>query len=201
MPDSPFYKGLSRYFSERQLEKIQASKIGIAGLGGLGSNLALCLARCGVGGFCLVDHDRVDWSNLNRQQYWPEQVGQFKTDALAETLTALNPDMRLTLLRERLTRENLPSILAFCPIWAEALDRPESKAMFVNAAAGKASFLVCASGICGIGGEPLKVRKTPGLEVVGDFCTGYDQAHPYAPRVLQAASLMADRIMAHILAM
>ena len=65
-------------------EKLSKGRVAIAGLGGLGSNVAFALARIGVGHLHLIDFDEVDLTNLNRQQYYLRHVGMKKTEALQE---------------------------------------------------------------------------------------------------------------------
>ncbi len=124
--------GLGRYLLPEQLDRLRAARVGLAGAGGLGSNAALMLARCGIEDMLLLDHDVVEPSNLNRQQYWPRHLGRPKVEALAELLRELNPDMRVEARRLRLCPANLPDILPACPIWVEALDDAEAKTMLVE---------------------------------------------------------------------
>lgn len=194
------HEGLSVHFSGDQLKKLRAAKIGIAGAGGLGSNVAMLLARCGMENFTIIDDDVVDASNLNRQHYWPDQLGQQKIRAIAAHLLKLNPDVRLNLHDLRLTAQNLPPILASCPIWVEALDNVATKRLLVEKAQELDRFTVAASGLAGFGGEPLGKRRLGNLVVVGDFHTAVSpQNPPLAPRVMQAASLMADTVLEYIL--
>ena len=68
---------------------MRSSRIGIAGLGGLGSNIAAALARSGVGHLILADFDTVELSNINRQLYTLNHIGQKKAEALPMILTAI----------------------------------------------------------------------------------------------------------------
>src|SRR5665647_898985 len=77
--------------------RLRDATVGIIGLGGLGSNAAMMLARSGIGHFVLADPDQVDESNLARQLYFPDQLGALKTDALAETLLRIDPALDLTM--------------------------------------------------------------------------------------------------------
>ena len=190
-----FRAGLGRYFDAGQLERLDLATIGIAGAGGLGSNCAVLLARCGIGGFVLVDDDLVEASNLNRQHYWPDQIGMPKVAALAAELCRLNAGLRLEISPMRLGPDNLPAILPRAGIWVEALDEPAAKKMFVEAALLAGRSVAAASGICGYGGEPLQKRRMGRLTVVGDFRTGLCEAPPLAPRVAQAAALLADCVL------
>ena len=132
--------------------KFAAGSVAVCGLGGLGSNVAIHLARAGVGRLHLIDFDRVDISNLNRQQYFPEQLGTYKTEALAETLHRIAPYCEITAETVKLTEENIPKLLAEFPIICEAFDRADQKAMLVNCVLEHLpqAYLIAASGMAGI---------------------------------------------------
>lgn len=197
--DEAFRSGLSRYFSESQLERLANCRVGVAGLGGLGSNIAMLLARSGLQNFLLLDNDVVEWSNLNRQHYFPKHVGLKKTVALSGILRELNPGLDIETCDLRVTGTELPQILVNCPVWVEAFDDAKLKAGFVAAAARQCKFFVCASGICGIGGEPITKKIFKNFHLVGDGQTGMDSENPYAPRVVQAAAMMADSVLEYLL--
>lgn len=194
-------QGLRRYFSEAQLAKLAAVRVGIAGAGGLGSNCAMILARSGVRRFTIADFDRVDASNLNRQFFFPTDVGLPKVEALGRHLLDLDPELDLKLVDGRLEAESLPEVYAGCDILVEALDKAEYKAIFCNLFMGSGAFLVSASGLGGFGGAPMRSRKLGGKMVcVGDFSTEADEANPpLAPRVIQAAAMQADAVLEYIL--
>lgn len=191
--------GLGRYFSAEALKKLRSAYVGIAGAGGLGSNAAMLLARSGIENMRIIDSDHIENSNLNRQHYWPHQIGMAKVEALQENLLNLNPGINLDIHQMHICKDNLDDLLADCPIWLEALDTAVTKAMFVEKALLKGAFVVAASGLCGIGGASMEKRRLGNLTLVGDFVTGLDCAPPYAPRVTQAAALMADCVLVHIL--
>ena len=199
MNENLLYTGLARYFSAAQLERLRAAHVGVAGAGGLGSNAALMLTRCGVGHLLLVDDDVVDASNLNRQQYWPRHVGQPKVRALAEILCALNPDLDVDARVLRLTRSNMTETLACCPCWVEAMDSSEDKSLFVESALLAGCRVASASGMAGCGGPVMGRRRLGRLVQVGDFVTDVSTAPPLAPRVTQAAGLLADAVLEMLL--
>lgn len=201
MPDfCPLKTGLRAHLDEKRLGLLSRATIGIAGAGGLGSNVTMLLARSGIENFLIVDCDYVEPSNLNRQQYWPEQVGLKKVEALGANLMALNPDIRLDLRHMRLNRENLLEILPLCPIWVEALDAAENKSMFVESALLQDRLVIAASGICGCGGLPMRKRRVGRLSLVGDFASSQGPDNPpLAPRVVQAAALIADCVLEYLL--
>ncbi|WP_298034092.1 sulfur carrier protein ThiS adenylyltransferase ThiF [uncultured Desulfovibrio sp.] len=192
-------QGLGRYLLPDQLNKLRAARVGLAGAGGLGSNAALMLARCGVEDLLLLDDDVVEPSNLNRQQYWPRHLGSPKVEALAEVLRELNPDIRVEARRLRLSPANLPGILSACPIWVEALDDAGVKTMLVEHALLNGRMVASASGMGGYGGPAMRKRRLGRLTLVGDFCTDILTAPPLAPRVTEAAALLADAVLEFIL--
>lgn len=157
------------------------------------------LCRSGIGSLILVDHDKVESSNLNRQHFWPRQLGMSKVEALAENLLELNPDLNLDVRNLRLDEENIDSCIRDCEVWAEALDGAQDKTMLVERALLARCRIVSASGLCGYGGKPLQKRKMGNLVLVGDFATSCEMAPPLAPRVTQAAALMADAILEFVL--
>lgn len=199
MPENHLLAGLAAHFGTKELQKLTSAKVGIAGVGGLGSNAAIMLCRSGVGNLILVDYDNVEASNLNRQHYWPKHIGMPKTGALANLLLELNPAVKLDVRPLRLNAANIAACLASCDLWLEALDNPEAKTLLVEEALLAGCKVVSASGICGYGGPPLEKRKMGNLVLVGDFSTSSEMAPPLAPRVNQAAALMADAVLEIIL--
>lgn len=138
---------------EELQNKISAARVAVCGLGGLGSNIAIALARAGVGHLHLIDFDRVDLTNLNRQQYAVGQLGQYKTDALQETLSLVSPYCDVTCDTIQVTEENLPDLLKTEDYICEAFDRAEAKAMLVSGVLEHfpEKYLVAGSGLAGLG--------------------------------------------------
>ena len=153
-------------------EKFAAGRAAVCGLGGLGSSVAIALARAGVGALHLIDFDRVDLSNLNRQQYFADQLGRYKTEALAETLARVAPYCRIRTDTVRITEENLPDLLAEDGVVCECFDRPEAKAMLVSGVREHFpdKYLVAASGMAGLGSaNAIRTRRAFGrLYLCGD---------------------------------
>jgi sulfur carrier protein ThiS adenylyltransferase len=180
--------------------RMKAASVGIAGVGGLGSAVALALARMGVGRLVLVDGDVVEPSNLNRQHYFTDQIGRRKVEAMAETLARVNPFCRVETHPVWLDRENIPAILAGLDVVVEAFDRAEAKVMLIDRVmeALPEVPVVAASGVAGFGtGNSVVIRRmTDRLWVVGDLETG---AAPgtglMAPRVGIAAHHQANAVV------
>lgn len=189
--------GLTRYFSPAQLAKIRAAKVLVAGCGGLGSNVAHMLVRCGFRDLVLVDCDVVEASNLNRQFFFPEQLGQPKARALAQTLLRLNPALRLQTRVQRVEAGGVAALAQGRDLLVEAFDSPASKSAFVTGAIATGKPTVCVSGIAGWGcADAIVTRRWgPHLYCVGDGKTGIDQRPPLAPRVTVAAAKQADLVL------
>lgn len=134
-------------------QKISGARIAIAGLGGLGSNIAISLARMGVGALHLVDFDRVEISNLNRQQYGIRHLGHYKTDALRDVIAQINPYIQVEADCVKVTCENIRALFSCEPIVCEAFDLPENKAMLVSTLLTEcpSCTVIAASGMAGCG--------------------------------------------------
>ena len=192
-------QGLSRYLGREELAKLGAPTVGVAGCGGLGSNACMMLARTGFRRFLLVDFDVVEPSNLNRQHYFPSDVGRPKAEALAAHLRRLSPSIEASVRLERMTEEAADGIVAGADFWLECFDGAESKRLVVERAmlAGKRVF--SASGMAGFGGPAMRRRDLGLLTVVGDFVSDIADHPPLAPRVTQAAAMMADAVVEWVL--
>ena len=146
------YRALEERHGAELQKKLTAASVAVCGLGGLGSNIAIALARAGVGRLHIIDFDRVDISNLNRQQYYPEQLGLYKAEALYDTLSRIAPYCGIRRESVKLTEENIPELLADADIICEAFDAADQKAMLVNTVLEKMpeKYLVSGSGMAGI---------------------------------------------------
>ncbi|MBQ8390694.1 MAG: thiamine biosynthesis protein ThiF [Oscillibacter sp.] len=181
-------------------EKFSAAAAAVCGLGGLGSHIAPALARAGVGKLILIDFDRVELTNLHRQNYKADQVGRYKTEALAENLREIAPYMELELHTERLTEENLEGFLRGADIICEAFDKAEAKAMLVNGVLERfpEKFLVSASGMAGLGSaNAIQTRKiTKRFYLSGDGVSDVSSGLGLvAPRVTLCAAHQALTVL------
>lgn len=197
--ESTLLQGLARYLDEEQIGRLAVPRVGFAGCGGIGSNAAFMLARSGVRRFLLVDDDAVDASNLNRQQFMPEDVGKPKAEALKSLLLRLDPGLDIDARAERMTELNAGRFIACADIWVEAFDAPECKRFLVEQAMLAGKRVVSASGLGGWGGPPMRRRELGLLTIAGDFTTDVAEHPPFAPRVTEAAALMADTVLEWIL--
>lgn len=127
-----FEEAMDKRFSTEIYNKLKKAEVAVAGLGGIGSNTAVSLARSGIGHIHLVDFDEVDLTNLNRQAYTIEHLGRLKTEALKELLLNINPYLNITTETVKVTEENAVDIFKDYPIVCEAFDNPDNKAVLVN---------------------------------------------------------------------
>ncbi len=146
-------KALAERHGKDMQKKFSAATVAVCGLGGLGSNIAISLARAGIGKLILIDFDRVDITNLHRQQYKASQIGINKTDALRDNLLEIAPYVTIETLSVRISENNAEVLLEKADIICEAFDDAESKAMLVNLVLERMTekYLVAASGMAGMG--------------------------------------------------
>ncbi len=185
-------KELNRAFS--------SATVAVCGLGGLGSNIAIALARAGVGKLILIDFDRVDITNLHRQQYKANQIGMAKTVALAENLRETAPYIALEVHTERITEENAVTLLKDADIICEAFDDAECKAMLTNTVLTemRGKYLVAASGMAGLyDANRIKTRKvTSRFYLCGDEeCDVADGIGLVSSRVMVCAAHQAHTVL------
>lgn len=179
---------------------VKKACVGIAGTGGLGSASAIALTRMGIGRLVLADFDVVEPSNLNRQQFFVDQLGQPKVLALRDTLARINPYVEVTAHYTRVDEDNIPEIFGTVDVLVEAFDHAEAKAMLASAflQACPRTPLIVATGLAGhLPSNSIVTRKAgPFLYVVGD---GEAAAGPgrglMAPRVGVAAHHQANAVL------
>lgn len=174
--------------------------VGIAGLGGLGSNIAVMLARSGVRRFVLADFDVVDESNLNRQHYFPRHLNRPKTECIREQLLELSPDIHAEIYTERLDSANMSRIFKDCAIVCEAFDRPECKSELVSVLLSELPdvIIVSGSGMAGFeSSNTIKtVRRMDRLYLCGDGVTEIGGGlRLCAPRVQICAGHQANMVL------
>lgn len=182
-------KALSDRHGEELQNKFSSATVAVCGLGGLGSNISIALARAGIGKLILIDFDRVDITNLHRQQYKASQLGEYKTAALASDLKEIAPYIELESHTVRVTEENAIGLLKDADVICEAFDNAECKAMLTNTVleAMPDKYLVAASGMAGLGSaNSIRTRK-----ITGRFYLCGDEVSDVAA----AGSLVASRVM------
>ena len=185
----------------KELHRAFASAtVAVCGLGGLGSNIAIALARAGIGKLILCDFDRVDITNLHRQHYKASQIGMYKTDALADNLREIAPYISLEVHAERITEGNAVTILKDADIICEAFDDAECKAMLTNTVLSELpdKYLVAASGMAGMGvTNSIRTRRiTSRFYLCGDETSEVsDGIGLVAPRVALCATHQAHTVL------
>ena len=195
---------VNSYLTDAQRTVLEKAKIGVAGLGGLGSNVISHLVRAGIRRFVAADFDVVSASNLNRQFFFADQVGRKKTDALAENLRRIDPDLELDFRDLRLTEENTQDLFSDCDVVVEAFDKADAKTMLIGALADSKIPVVAASGLAGFGkSNDIRVRKAgKNLYLVDDLVSGISpELAPASPRVGIAAAMEANTVVAILLGM
>lgn len=210
--------GLARYMDGGTLARLAVPRVGVLGCGGIGSNVVLFLARSGVRRFLLVDFDRVEASNLNRQCYFPGDLGRLKAEALRDHVLSLDPAIEV---ETRVARVNtgpqesglssadprdpkpalvfLAALLPLADFWVEALDGADDKRRFAETCLTRGVPAVGCSGMGGLGRGEMRVRTVSCLDVVGDFASDVADHPPLAPRVAACAAIMADRVLCRLL--
>ncbi len=196
-PQNILQQGLLRYLSEEQLQKIQSVKVGIGGAGGLGSNVAMILVRTGFHNIEMLDYDVIDPSNLNRQQYFADEVGQLKTEVTHKRLLDINPDLNLIMHNVEWSKDNADQYFNDCDVIVEAFDKLDAKHKFVDYYNSRVSYMVSGVGMAGlIEKKPMSVKKLGNVYFCGDLNTNTEDGHPpMAPRVIQCAAMMAEVIL------
>ena len=187
-------------FPKKMQEKLRNAKVAVAGLGGLGSHIAVMLARSGIGKLRLVDFDVVDVTNLNRQMYFISQLGKPKTEALLETLYQINPYLTYEAVQTKVTPDNVKELFGEYPIVCEAFDKPDQKAMLVRELLMQCpdATVVSGNGMAGYADtNAIKTRQMMRrLYVCGDQSTDVGGGIGLiAPRVAACAAHEANKVL------
>jgi sulfur carrier protein ThiS adenylyltransferase len=198
-----FRANLINKMGKMNFDKVRSVRVGIAGAGGLGSNCALNLVRVGFEKLTIVDFDRVDPSNLDRQFYFLDQVGMYKVEALKINLRRINPGLDLKIIKEKIEKNNVKGVFADCDIVAECLDTAVYKKTLLEELLVMKKFVVAVSGLGGIGSsDDIKTRRVKeDLVMIGDLKSDICQTPALSPRVNVAAAKQADIILEHVLKM
>ena len=200
MTKEEWEQALSKRVGEPLRRTFAEATVAVCGLGGLGSHIALSLARAGVGRLVLIDFDRVDLSNLHRQAYFPSQIGENKTDALRENVLAAAPYVCVRTHCLRLTVQNAAELLEDADVVCEAFDNAECKAMLAECvlAQFKDKYLVACSGMAGFGSvNAITTRRiSPRFYLSGDLKSDVnDGIGLVSSRVMLCAAHQAHTIL------
>ena len=193
-------KALTERHGKELQQAFSSATVAICGLGGLGSNIAILLTRAGIGKLILIDFDRVDITNLHRQQYKASQIGMYKTYALTDNLREINPYIELETHTERIAEENAVTLLQGVDIICEAFDNAEAKAMLTDIVLSELpdKYLVAASGMAGMGmTNSIKTRRiTSRFYLCGDETSEVSEnICLVAPRVALCAAHQALTVL------
>ena len=195
-----WYRALCERHGDKRQKKFSSATVAICGLGGLGSNIAISLTRAGIGKLILIDFDKVDITNLHRQQYKANQIGMKKTEALFENLKEIAPYIELVTHTVRVTEDNAMDVLKDADVICEAFDGAECKAMLTNLVLEKMpdKFLVAASGMAGLGSaNSIRTRKiTSKFYLCGDEESDvHSEGSLVASRVMLCAAHQAHTVL------
>ena len=187
-------------FPEEMRTKLRNARVAVAGLGGLGSNIAVMLARSGIGELLLVDFDTVDVTNLNRQMYLIPQLGKPKAEALPEILYQINPYLTYRSVCIKVTPDNVKELFSEYPIVCEAFDKPDQKAMLVRELLMQCpkTIVVSGNGMAGYAdaNEIRTCQVMKRLYVCGDQSTDVGNGIGLiAPRVAVCAAHEANKVL------
>lgn len=184
-------------------KKLKKAKVCILGLGGLGSNVAVLLARSGIGYLKLIDFDVVEASNLNRQQYRISHIGIKKTEAIKTIIKEINPFVEIDTLDIKVDRENILSVVEDIEIVVEAFDRAETKAMAIEELlTNKNKIVISASGMAGLGSanEVITRKIKENFYLIGDNYSDYEEySGIMSTRVMLCAAHQANTVLRLIL--
>lgn len=177
-----------------------SATVAVCGLGGLGSHLAISLARAGIGKLILVDFDQVELTNLHRQQYRAAQIGKYKTEAMLENLSEIAPYGNIEIHTERITEQNAVELLGGADVICEAFDRAEAKAMLAEVVLTQMpeTYLVAASGMAGLGSaNRIRTRRvTERFYLCGDEVSDVSEGMGLvSPRVMLCAAHQAHTVL------
>jgi len=183
--------------------RLQSYTLGIAGVGGLGSNAAISLARVGIGRFILVDFDRVEESNLNRQYFFREHIGKYKVEVIRELINRIDPTIQVTTYKQRLEPGKMAPFFKDADVIIEALDAAETKTQFIEEIQQKypKKLLVAASGVAGYGHmDRIKTMTCGTLALCYDpKAKSSEEDVLIAPKVCAMANWQADIAITYLL--
>ena len=184
---------------EQIKSKLKDRTVGIAGCGGLGSNCAVALARVGVGKLIICDFDKIDESNLNRQFYFYDQIGQQKAPTLKENINRINPGVEVNAFDIKLDPDSITELFRNCDVIVEAFDRADMKKMIIETVLTemKDKPLVAGIGMAGWGeSNNIQMIQNGNLYICGDGSS--EACHdnpPLAPRVGITAKMQANTVL------
>lgn len=177
--------------------------MGIAGAGGLGSNCAISLARIGIGKIIIADYDIVSKSDLNRQYFFLDQIGEKKVLALKKNISKINRDVEIHVYDLKLNSDKIINVFKDCDVIVEAVDLAETKQMIIETILSQMpdKYIVSGLGIAGYGKNvEIKTRNIDKLYICGDEKTEISEINPpLAPKVGIVANMQANQVIEIVL--
>ena len=158
-------------------EKLKDAKVSILGCGGLGSNIAMTLARSGIGELYLYDFDLIEYSNLNRQNFTLDELGGDKAELTKKKIESTLPYVKCHNQNIYLDTESMDSIVDRTDIFIEAFDNKESKTMLFDYFVGRQDkYLITGNGVSGLGElSDIKIKQIENVIMIGDFNSNPDE--------------------------
>ena len=170
-------------------------KVGIAGAGGIGSNVAVNLVRYGICDFIIADFDIVEPSNLNRQFYFYHQIGKKKVDMLENNLKLINAAVTVEKKDIRLTKDNMFQVFTGCGVVVDGFDKADEKKLFIEIFSQTDKLVVSASGIAGQEIDKIKTKKMGNCYIAGDFESDIAEFKVFSPKIQIVAAIMSNIII------
>ncbi len=167
--------------------KLKAAKVFVAGVGGLGSISSYYLTAAGIGHLRIVDRDKVDSSNLNRQIiHWTDDVGSYKADSGRRKLERLNPNCTIEAIQAEITENNCRELIGDCSLIVDAMDNMKGRRI-LNAASVRNGIPYLYGGVHQLDGMTTTFipGQTPCLECV--FPGGHEESTQAPPGILGPA--------------
>lgn len=162
------FAGVARLYGEAAFARLQAAKVLVVGIGGVGSWAAEALARSGVGQIALIDLDHIAESNTNRQIHaLGDSYGKAKVLAMAERITAINPACTVQSIEAFVDAENAGSLAAGHDLVLDCIDQVRSKAALVAFCRAQGIGVIT----CGAAGgrvDPTRLRADDLARAQGD---------------------------------
>ena len=195
--EDDYYKALAGRIGKDEAGRLRSASVGIAGLGGLGSNIAMMLARSGIGRLVIADHDTVELTNIHRQCYPLDSIGMKKTDAVVREINRINPFCKVEKHDMELNENNL-DIFSSCDIVCEAFDSAENKIMLIERLSAMGKTMISGNGMAGKGpANAITTRKVgDNIYICGDGVSDVNSEGSLVPsRVTLCAAHQANAVI------
>ena len=195
--EDDYYKALAGRIGKDEAGRLRSASVGIAGLGGLGSNIAMMLARSGIGRLVIADHDTVELTNIHRQCYPLDSIGMKKTDAIVREINRINPFCKVEKHDMELNENNL-DIFSSCDIVCEAFDSAENKIMLIERLSAMGKTVISGNGMAGKGpANAITTRKVgDNIYICGDGISDVNSEGSLVPsRVTLCAAHQANAVI------